>query len=329
MQEPTITNVIPPNRPHATSLQVEEIGSFTFTSHDESVTYETVDGSGKPLHGVIEEGESDGEMSISHKKISSRGVSIMSASEDETSFRSGMLSREVSIDEVQKDMVLDEGAIKVKISERKSETLETFVGEMEGAERVSKKDLSDENEAKKKRGRLLETAESEHVPEVDGSRRKSGVETDESRKPRRGTLIADVESEVNGDEDVFATFTADQEDKAVESKTVRLLKKEKAQQEGTESDSLKLKIFDVAEEDGEPQKGKRMEVKKTESVDEDHRSKLQEAAEDTGDKSVDELLKRVERQRSALGEILDKQQEIKQEGIQRFNKRIIILISVE
>uniref|UniRef100_A0A1B0DPE4 Uncharacterized protein n=1 Tax=Phlebotomus papatasi TaxID=29031 RepID=A0A1B0DPE4_PHLPP len=315
MQEPTITNVIPPNRPHATSLQVEEIGSFTFTSHDESITYETVDGSGRPLQGVIEEGESDGEMSISHKKISSRGVSIMSASEDETSFRSGMLSREVSIDEVQKDMVLDEGAIKVKISERKSETLETFVGEMDGAEKVSKRDLSDENEAKKKRGRLFETEESEHVPEVDGSRRKSGVETDESRKPRRGTLIADVESEVNGDEDVFATFTADQEDKAVESKTVRLLKKEKAQQEGTESDSLKLKIFDVAEEDGKPLKGKAIEVKEVESTDEDYRSKLQEAAEETGDKSVDELLKRVERQRSALGEILDKQQEIKQEAV--------------
>ncbi|XP_055686183.1 obscurin isoform X3 [Lutzomyia longipalpis] len=328
MEEPTVTNILAPNRPHATSLQVEEIGSFTFTSHDESITYQTTDASGKVQHGVIEEGESDGEVSIAHKKIASRGVSIVSASEDESSFRSGMLSREVSIDEVQKEMVLDEGAVRIQISERKSESLETFVGEMETAEnrefdgagkgkKVTKTtDVGAEVDARRKRGKLMEAAEAEEHAEDEGNRKKTANETDERAKPRRGTLIATVEDDMNGDDDVFAMHQAKEEDNAVESKTIKLLKKEKLT-EGTESDSLKLKIKDIAEDDdGRRQKGRQNEVQEAKFADEDHRKNLKNVEEDdSGDRAVDELLKRVERQRSALGEILDKQQEIKQEAV--------------
>ncbi|XP_059609268.1 obscurin isoform X2 [Phlebotomus argentipes] len=280
MQEPTVTNIIPPNRPHATSFQVEEVGSFTFTSHDESVTYQTLDAAERPLHGVIDEGESDCEVSVAHKKISSRGVSIMSASEDESSFRSGMLSREVSIDEVQKDMVLDEGSIKIQVTERKAESFETFVAEM---------DAGEENESRKKRGRLMETAEAEQHAQDEGSRRKSAAESDGKDKPkaRRGTLIATVETE-DGAEDAFATHKADEEEKAVESKTVRLLKKEKAKQEDSESDSLKLKIRDLGDEDDDKrQKGRRFEVQETEDEIEDIFASHKSQKADEEDKAVE------------------------------------------
>ncbi|GAB0092620.1 Obscurin [Sergentomyia squamirostris] len=317
MQEPIETNVIPPNRPHATSLQVEEIGSFTFTSHDESVTYETVDAGGKLSHGVIDEGESDAEINISHKKISSRGVSIMSASEDESSHRSGMLSREVSIDEVQKEIVLDEGATKIQISQRKAESLETFVSELDTienrnvedqnkAKKIDKiTDIGDEADAKKKRGRLLETAEAEEADQQEDSRRKSVQESTEIKKPRRGTLIANVETETNGHD--YDTKTADIDDQPTDTKTVRLLKKEKLT-EGSDGDSLNLKIYDISEENNDKrQKGRKSELEEV---------KLEKLEDDsTGDKSVDDLLKRVEKQRGALSEILDKQQEPKEEAV--------------
>ena len=89
--EPIEAKFIYPIKPHATALQVEEIGSFTFSTYQDSTEYDQMN-AGVKL--IIEENESDNDASCTIKRT--RNVSINSVPEDELTV--------YQYDEVRRDM---------------------------------------------------------------------------------------------------------------------------------------------------------------------------------------------------------------------------------
>lgn len=97
--------IIAPNRPHKTSLEVEEVATHRYTQ-DESGGYAISEVFKRGNHGIIEEpADSDGEWnsdrySDRNKLSANRGVSILSLSEDDATFVGGNLSRDLSLNDV-------------------------------------------------------------------------------------------------------------------------------------------------------------------------------------------------------------------------------------
>lgn len=139
--EPTVANIILPNKPHSTCLQVEEIGSFRFE------TDAAQSASATKLHNVSHESESHQSAIIdeidsdtdhggggcyAYKTASTtRNVSIMSVSEDEAS-QCGDLgyTREISIEETQRNVMLDDGCAQVKVMRIVLEEQSVELGEL-------------------------------------------------------------------------------------------------------------------------------------------------------------------------------------------------------
>lgn len=97
--------VIPPNEPHKTSLEVEEIASHSYFL-SELGHYSIPDHIRRGTYGIIEEPtDSDVENSSRcGRQNANRTVSIMSLSEDEASWQNEPLSRDISIEDLSKSI---------------------------------------------------------------------------------------------------------------------------------------------------------------------------------------------------------------------------------
>lgn len=95
--------VIQPNKPHTTSLEVEEIASHSYFLSE--LGYYTVpDHVRRGTYGIIEEPQTDSDAdSLRYGRYTgNRAVSIHSVSEDENSWHNESLSREISIEDLSK-----------------------------------------------------------------------------------------------------------------------------------------------------------------------------------------------------------------------------------
>lgn len=95
--------IIHPNKPHKTSLEVEEIASHSYYL-SELGQYTIPDHIRRGTYGIIEEPQTDSEAENSSKcsrQYSNRAVSV-SMSEDDNSWHNESLSREISIEDLSK-----------------------------------------------------------------------------------------------------------------------------------------------------------------------------------------------------------------------------------
>ncbi|CAH0694872.1 unnamed protein product [Spodoptera exigua] len=98
--------LIQPNKPHTTSLEVEEIASHSYFL-TEMGHYTIPDHVRRGTYGIIEEPQTDSEAETGSrcgKMGANRTVSIMSVSEDEMSWQNEPLSREISIEDLSKSI---------------------------------------------------------------------------------------------------------------------------------------------------------------------------------------------------------------------------------
>lgn len=98
--------IIEPNKPHTTSLEVEEIASHSYFL-SELGHYSIPENVRRGIYGIIEEPPTDSEAENSSrcgKQYSNRAVSIVSVSEDESSWQNESLSREISIEDLSKSI---------------------------------------------------------------------------------------------------------------------------------------------------------------------------------------------------------------------------------
>ncbi|XP_047985115.1 obscurin isoform X1 [Leguminivora glycinivorella] len=98
--------IIPPNKPHKTSLEVEEIASHSYFL-TELGQLTIPDHLRRGIYGIIEEPATDSECensSVRGKHQSNRTMSIRSVSEDDTSWQNEPLSREISIEDLSKSI---------------------------------------------------------------------------------------------------------------------------------------------------------------------------------------------------------------------------------
>lgn len=93
--------IIPPNKPHKTSLEVEEIASHSYFL-SEIGQFTIPDHVRRGIYGIIEEPESEADNSSVRDR--NRTMSIISVSEDETSWQNEPLSREISIEDLSKSI---------------------------------------------------------------------------------------------------------------------------------------------------------------------------------------------------------------------------------
>jgi hypothetical protein len=166
-------------------LQVEEIGSFTFLSHEESKQYQIRDADGH-LKVKIDEVESDSDRSLG--KNLSRGISIGSASDDEASIKSELISRGKTIDATKKHIVSDDGLTEMHI--RAVTIEETEVIEMTPNERRKSRthDVGQEAET----ARFSETSRKEYKIYEDGREHAEATDfSKDSAKDLRAGKLAD------------------------------------------------------------------------------------------------------------------------------------------
>lgn len=98
--------LIQPNKPHTTSLEVEEIASHSYFL-TEMGHYTVPDHVRRGVYGIIEEPQTDSDADTASRcgyQGTTRTVSIMSVSEDEMSWQNEPLSREISIEDLSKSI---------------------------------------------------------------------------------------------------------------------------------------------------------------------------------------------------------------------------------
>ncbi|XP_041975027.1 obscurin-like isoform X5 [Aricia agestis] len=96
--------IIKPNKPHKTSLEVEEIASHSYYLAEVG-NYVIPDHIRRGTYGIIEEPQTDSDAESRHsRQVGNRTISIMSVSEDEMSWRNDSLSREISIEDLSKSI---------------------------------------------------------------------------------------------------------------------------------------------------------------------------------------------------------------------------------
>ncbi|XP_045774450.1 obscurin isoform X4 [Maniola jurtina] len=98
--------IVKPNKPHTTSLEVEEIASHSYYLTE--LGYYTIpDHIRRGTYGIIEEPQTDSDADTNSRhgrQAGNRTISIKSVSEDEMSWQNEPLSREVSIEDLSKSL---------------------------------------------------------------------------------------------------------------------------------------------------------------------------------------------------------------------------------
>lgn len=316
MSEPANIKIVLPNKPHSSALQVEEIGSYSYATHEESVCYKSTDSGDKLSQGIIDELFSDDDITMSRKHCASRGISIMSASEDEGSLQGEMLSREISIDE----RAIDDGLTKIRMSRTVLEETEVSFVEVDenGLEKPILQSLGGDKKKQKGKFFIAEAVEEESVPDSA----KPDVET-VTLKPRKGKMLVkeEVDDESTGFD--FNEKTSKNKDLTEENLNLKQKGKEFEIKKAEEEAKLQMKIQEEDNSDFTPKKGKLLEVsekiEKSEEISESthiEKKKLDEGRKksikvEEEDDDIDRLIKRIQKQRNALDDILENKQTTK------------------
>lgn len=353
LQDATSVNVVLPNKPHATALQVEEVGSYKLERNEQSVSYQLLDDGAENktriyTQGIVDEIDSDTDHMARHASVTtSRNVSINSVSEDEGSVGTGtQVKRELFVDEQTKNVELDDGYAEIKVKRIVLQEEETTTAEIHEADEgrfdigESKKgvtkDLQRELDEKKSQGRRASVEDARDVAnDADDSAQKARVNRQSSQnndKARKGSLY-DIEEKTEH-ADLSPEEAKQLRIKEIRAKARRasvLSKEPKTDSNlldddesataskaairdvGDDADNAQRgKLFDkrgsVADEDGVKSTGKQA---KDETI--EPSAKLQNGSESTrddddaasGDRDeyLENLLKRAQRQRSAVDEL--------------------------
>lgn len=218
LEEATTVNIVLPNRPHATALQVEELGSYKLEQHEQSVSYHILDndGEGKSsvyTQGIIDEVDSDNDHMRTHASVTtSRNISINSVSEDEATPTGSQITRELYVNEETKNIELDDGFAEVKVKRIVLHEEEVITAEIHEADEVNAftagdarkgvaTDLQSEVDGKRSRAKIAsveaavdgETDDAAQKPQIN---RQSSLSNDTSRK---GSLYDIEEKNENAD----------------------------------------------------------------------------------------------------------------------------------
>lgn len=344
LEDATTVNIVLPNRPHASALQVEEIGSYKLESHEQSVSYQVLD-DGKNIfnRGIIDEIDSDTDPLAAHtrtKVTTSRNISINSVSEDEVPYTGSTITRELYVDEEKKNIELDDGFAEIKVKRIVLQEEEVITAEIHAADenvfhvvdalKGACKNLTDENDKKRLCATIANVESADEVdhdagiqnPKID---RQSSIGNDKTRK---GTQY-DIE-EKNENADLTPEEAKQLRIKEIRAKARRasLLNKEGKTDSNVLADDAnatarKASISDAAKNDqNEPQTGKLLD--KGDKVDEadiepakqaneksiETTDKLlngvEEEPEDEKDSYLENLLRNARRQRSVLEDIIER-----------------------
>lgn len=217
LEDATTVNIVLPNRPHATALQVEEIGSYKLEQHEQSVSYHILDSDneGKSsvyTHGIIDEVDSDNDhMKTRTSVTTSRNISINSVSEDEATPTGSQVTRELYVDEETKNIELDDGFAEMKVTRIVLQEEEVITAEIHEADEhifstgdIKKGvaiDLQTEVDGKRSRAKFA-SVESAADCEIDDEAEKSKVHRQcslSNDKSRRGSLYEIEEKNENVD----------------------------------------------------------------------------------------------------------------------------------
>lgn len=305
---PVIANIVLPNKPHSSAVQVEEMGSFKLETEAMYTIGSCSDS--HTIHGIIDEIDSDGDLNnISYRRTVSRNVSIVSASEDEISVGSGMMtsSRDVSVDEFNRDVQFEDGHAHIKF-------IKTVIEEQEI--------VNDDDDERPKLAAKVNSWNAESSIETNASS-PSEMLVKELTKPSKANVLIKEEAE-----EVNQQLTED-ELKQLRIKEIRtnarkssLIWKAEIIEKDAENDKLsntpneidighspiKAKLLDVEMADN-----KNIETNSEAIVngDEPLNIKLNEMLMDDEEEDVEmaALLKRVREQRSALSNILNQNQQ--------------------
>lgn len=299
---------------------MEEVGSFKLETNEQSVSYQVIDGDGRQMHGIIDEMDSDTERGYTQKRGASRNVSIVSASEDDASVG---YAREVSVDEFQRDFQFEDGSANVFIKRTVIDEEEMYVAS-----------AGDDNDDVKRMGKLFEVKETdddeidEPLPtkvkvtdiskgnatvggkavlcDVEEKEEHSSLTAEEAKQLRIKEIRAKARKASIVNKEDMTTDTVDDNRKTAQisdqphaqAKNANLL-----QQEGIdEHDSVdkgstaKQAQYESLKENEKPQTGKQRQINEVEL-----------------DDDFEKLMKRAQRQRSILNDILDKEHGISSE----------------
>lgn len=318
--EPVIANIVLPNRPHATSLQVEEVGSFKFETNEQSVAYQVVDGSGhgRQMQGIIDEMDSDNEHGYAQKRGASRNISIASASDDDVSIG---YAKEVSVDEFHKDYQFDDGYANVSIRRTVVEEEEMYVGDADDNDskqtgklyevketfddeiddplptKVKVSDVSNGNAKMGGKALLCDVEEKEEHSSLSAEEAKQLRIKEIRAKARKASIVNKEDMTTDTVEDNRKTAEIIDQPK-LEAKNANLLNRENVDElDSIDSGALpkQAKVENLGENE-QPQKGKQRQINEIEL-----------------DDDFENLMKRAQRQRNILNDILDKEHGIASE----------------
>lgn len=323
---------------------MEELGSYKLESHEQSVSYQVLD-DGKNIYtqGIIDEIDSDNDPSAAHTRTrvtTSRNISINSVSEDEIPYTGSTITRELYVDEESKNVELDDGYAEIKVKRIVLQEEEVIVAEIHeadqnvfqigDAQKSSTKDLTDETDGKRLRGKIA-SVESANDVDNDASAKAPKVNRQSSignDKTRKGSLY-DIE-EKNENADLTPEEAKQQRIKDIRAKARRasLLNKEQKTdsnvlQDDENATARKTSISDAGDRDNESQKGKLLD--KGDKIDEAGAKSAQKAnekpiettdklqngiqeepeEEEEKDEYLENLLRNAKRQRSLLEDIIE------------------------
>lgn len=120
--EPVVANIILPNRPHYSAVQVEEVGSFKLESTGGQNHLSAEDGSASSTvrQGIIDEVDSDtGEhTSTAFRRTILRNVSIVSATSEDEQQAAAMMTaaRDMSVDQIEENVRFENGHSNIRVT---------------------------------------------------------------------------------------------------------------------------------------------------------------------------------------------------------------------
>jgi len=338
---------------------VEEIGSYSFATHEESVKYHVLgDDNYKDSKAIVDEIDSDAEIQRRQQEQQQqqqqeqqrlRGISIMSASDDEQPSQS-LLSKEISKEEYHKEFTLDDGAttVKMRIVEETETTATVYSPEdmtdeellEAGISKAHIEDLKKGNDKQRQQGQEAEVGvinesvlTKTHAKMQDVERGRSGkaIPLDEYR-------VEDKECILEAVRNVEETVIQEKGDKKAAKLEMKL-------QENIELQEERSKIIDIrdVEQLVEPKQGYSFTIETNDNnlcaIQQSHEQQLIELNNNNetiklqakcieqfdtkmeyyekidNNQSIDALLERANKQRGILDEIIEKEQEKIIEGI--------------
>lgn len=304
--ESVVANIILPNRPHSTSLRIEEVGSYNFDTQDQSVIYTiSNDKDQRPnKSGIVDEIDSDSDHGMMFRKTTSRNVSIVSASEDEQSLGSEFgagYSREISIDETHKDIQLEDGyahvkAMKIVIEEQEVQLAE--LGEIEEKKLANGHnkqpeliDLKENIKNKRKTGKLMTMEEMDIVSDLSTSE------------------YIQENGNCNDEIHVGCALTINKNKNGISESESATISLKKITNQNIQDDhvqcGVQLNVEEIHQSNGFSTEKHEIKITnghiKSEQIDTIH------TVDDDQDEEMKDLFKRIQKQRSVLNEILQEE----------------------